>query len=310
MNRRNFSISSLLVVSLLLLALVQLSGCGGGGANSASTGILKVAITDRPSDDYGKVVVAIREVRVVPAGKDSAADDDPGLPVVAHFDAPKVVDIMKLQFIQQALGEVALPAGSYSQIRLILEPNPNGQQPPVNYLTLKSDPSTLIPLTTPGAVQTGLKISGPLVVKPGVINAVTIDFDPNTAVVPRGNGSDFNFKPHGIRLVQTAGELSQYGSIAGTVTSSSKAWSNATVSIKRRGAVNDSDPIAAGTIFASYTSNRWEAPFAAFVPPSTATVSYKAFVAADGFRVYSSAAVPVYQSAATNLEVISLTPVP
>jgi hypothetical protein len=76
-----------------------------------------------------------------------------------------------------------------SKIRLILEPNPNGQgQQPANYLVLKSALSTKIPLTTPSALQSGLKVLGPIVIKPGIINAVMIDFDPNTAKVAMGNG--------------------------------------------------------------------------------------------------------------------------
>jgi hypothetical protein len=296
-------------VSILGLALVQLSGCGGGGGAPfvPQTGTLKLAITDKPSDAYAKVILSVREVRVVPAGRDNAADDDPALPVVVHYDTPKPIDVMQLQFVQQALGEITLPSGSYSQIRLILEPNPNGKgQDPVNYLTLKSDPVTKIALKTPSAQQSGLKVLGPIEVKPGIINAVAIDFDPNTAIVARGNG-DYNFKPTGIRLVRISPDLAGYGSIGGTVASGFKDFSSATVTIKRRGAVNDTDPIAAGRIFSSYTSGRWEAPFTAFVPPSTQSVSYKAFIASNGFQLYSSQAVPVEQGKMTALPDISLT---
>lgn len=312
MTRTTRSFKTLITLCIVTLALYQLAGCGGGGGtgSAAPTGVLKLSITDKPSDNYNSVVVAISEVRAVPAGMDNAADNDPGLPVVAHFNTPKVIDVMQLQFIQQALGEITLPAGSYSQIRLILAPNPNGQgQAPVNYLTLKTDPSTLIPLKTPSGQQSGLKILGPLQVKPGVINAVAIDFDPNTAIVQRSNG-DYNLKPTGIRLIQMASVLTQYGTIGGTVSATFKDFSSATVSIKRRGAVNDTDPIAAGRIFSSYTSGKWQAPFTAFVPPSTQTISYKAFVSANGFKLYSSVAVPVVQGQLTDLSQINLQPAP
>lgn len=99
--------------------------------------------------------------------------------------------------------------------------------------------------------------------------------------------------------------LTQYGSISGTVTAFDS-WSSATVSVKRRGTVNDIDPIAAGRIFANYTSGTWQTPFAAFVPPSSATISYKTFIAANGFRLYSSSAVGVLQSQTTDLGTIPL----
>lgn len=303
------TVSAALRVSTVLaaaaVALLQIAGCSGG-SDAPSTGTLRLSITDRMSDDYKNVVISIREIRVVPAGKENAADNDPGLPVVVSYATPKVVDVMQLQFVQQALGDVVLPAGTYNQIRLILEANPNGNQTPVNYLVLKSDPnSTKIPLTTPSAQQSGLKVLGPIEIKAGVINALMIDFDPNTAIVARGNG-DYNFKPTGIRLVRMSDMLTQFGSISGTVYSTFKDWSSATVSVKRRGAVNDTDPIAAGRIFSNYTSSAWQAPFAAFVPAGTSMVSYKTFVSAHGFNLYSSAAVNVMQSQTTDLGTIPL----
>jgi hypothetical protein len=294
---------SLIALCILALALGQLAGCGG--SSTAPKGTLKLAITDKASDDYAQVVVAIREIRVVPQGKETAEDDDSGLPVLAHFTVPKIIDVMQLQFVQQALGEILLPVGSYSQIRLILEPNPNVGDP-LNYITLKTDPTTKIAIKTPSGQQSGLKVLGPVEVKQNVIDAVMIDFDPNTAIVPRSNGG-YNFKPTGIRMVQMAGELTQFGSISGTVSTTFRDWSSATVAIKRRGAINDSDPIAAGRIFSSYTSGRWQAPFAAFVPASTQTVSYKTFIAANGFRLYSSPAVTVLQGSTASIGDVSLT---
>lgn len=300
--------SVIIAIYAMTGALLYLGGCGGGGS-STSQGTLKLAITDRQSDDFKEVILAIREIRVVPVGRENAADNDASLPILASFATPKVVDIMKLRFKQELLGEIVLPAGSYSQIRIILAPNPPGQQDPVNYLTLVNDlTGTKIPLTTPSGQQSGLKVLGPIKVEPGVINAVMIDFDPNTAIVKRGNSDDYNFKPTGIRLVQMADFLTQFGSITGNVSTVFQPWTSATVAIKRRGTINDSDPIAAGRIFASYTSGRWQAPFAAFVPASSSGLGYKAFVTANGFALYSSPTVSVVQSQATDLGEIVLTP--
>ena len=313
MGRRKITFRQALVATFVMMAgLVLLASCGGGGGSSATTGTLKLGITDAQRDDFSSVVIAIKEIRVVPAGREGAADDDPSLPLLKRFDTPESIDVLQWQFVQKPLGEVVLPAGSYSQIRLILEPNPAGQRPPLNYVTLKTAPTVPIAIKTPSGSQSGLKINGPIEITPGVINAMVIDFDPNTAIVPTGKGgpTEFNFKPHGIRLVKMAEALTQFGSISGTVFSPFSPWSSATVYVKRRGAVEDSDPIAAGRIFASYTSNRWEAPFAAFVPPTTAGVGYKTFIAANGFRLYSSQSVPVAQGASTSLDEIPLVPLP
>lgn len=294
------------VLAAASLALFQIMGCSGG-SDAPATGTLRLSITDKMSDNYQNVVISIREIRIVPAGKENAQDNDPGLPVVVSYTTPRVIDVMQLQFIQQALGDdVVLPAGNYHQLRLILADNPNGQQPPVNYLILKSDSTgTKIPLTTPSGQQSGLKVLGPIEIKTGIINALMIDFDPNTAIVPRGNG-EYNFKPTGIRLVRMADMLTQFGSISGTVSSTFKDWSSATVSVKRRGAINDTDPIAAGRIFSNYTSSAWQAPFAAFVPASSPTVTYKTFVSANGFSLYSSATVSAVQGQTTDLGTVLL----
>lgn len=296
----------IIAICAITAAVMYLGGCGGGG--SANTGTLKLSITDKQSDDFQSVVLAISEIRVVPAGHENADDNDSGLPVLAKFDTPKVVDVMELQFIQQALGEVVLPAGRYSQIRLILAANPNGNQDPVNYLTLKSDPNTKIALTTPSGQQSGLKVLGPVEIKAGVINAVMIDFDPNTAIVKRGSSNEYNFKPTGIRLIQMADVLNQFGSIIGNVSTAFQHWSSATVSVKRRGTITDTDPIASGRIFATYTSGKWQAPFSAFVPPSDTGWGYKTFISSNGFAIYSSSALPVVQGQATDLGEIVLTP--
>ncbi|MBC8018869.1 MAG: DUF4382 domain-containing protein, partial [Verrucomicrobia bacterium] len=282
MSKKSGKIFSLLGVCLLsALAVVQLPGCGGGSSDSASTGTLQVALTDKPSDEYAKVVIAIKEVRVVPSGLENATDDDARLPVIVTYDTPRSVDVLTLRFQQDILGTIVLPAGNYNQVRLILAPNPNGQgQEPVNYLTLKAASTVRIPLTTPSAVQSGLKVKGHFEVKPGIINAILVDFDPNTAIVARGNG-DYNLKPIGIRLIQPTTTLTSFGSLSGTVVTTTTDWSTATVSVVPEGGANAA---ASGSFFSNFSSNRWEAPFSTFGPAG----SYRLHVLANGFAPYSS----------------------
>ena len=289
------------VLLLAALAFAQLPGCGGGGG-TAPTGTLQVGLTDKQSDAFANVFVTIKEVRVVPAGLENAADDDPRLPVIATFANPQPVDILTLHFQQELLGSVVLPAGTYNQVRLILVPNPTGQGTPANYVILKSDLLTKIPLKTPSAQQSGLKVLGRFEVKAGIINAILLDFDPNTAIVVRGNG-DYNLKPTGIRIVQTSSPLIDFGSLSGTVVSTFKDFSSATVSVVPQGSTS---AIAAGTIFSNVSSSHWEAPFVAFVPGGAST--YRVHVQSKGFAPYSSPLKSVTVGVDTSLGNILLTP--
>jgi len=80
------------------------------GGGSASTGTLQVGLTDAQSDAFENVFISIKEIRVVPAGRENTADDDPGLPVIATFATPHRVDVLTLCFQQDILGTVTLPA--------------------------------------------------------------------------------------------------------------------------------------------------------------------------------------------------------
>lgn len=292
--------ASMGVVALAVLALSQLPGCGGGGNGGGSTtGTLQVGLTDKQSDLFANVFVTIKEVRVVPAGLEDAADNDSRLPVVVSYSTPRTVDVLTLRFQQEILGTIPLPAGSYNQVRLILAPNPSGQAAPANYVVLKSDQS-IIPLKTPSGQQSGLKVLGKFEVKAGILNAILLDFDPNTAIVIRGNG-DYNLKPTGIRIIQPASPLpATFGSLSGTVASTGN-WSSATVLVVPRGGSN---PIAAGTIFSNFSSSRWEGEFTAFAPPG----EYRVHLQANGFAPYSSPFHRVTESQDTSLGEILLTP--
>jgi len=269
------------IVLMAVMGFAQLPGCsGGGGSASSDTTSLQVSLTDKASDDYATVFIAIKEVRVVPYGMEGAPDSDPGLPVIATFNSPRVVDILSLRFQQEILGTAVLPAGNYNQVRLILAPNEKGADP-VNYLTLKSNPGEMIPLTTPSGETSGLKVLGKFTVKSGILNAIMLDFDPNTAIVVRGNG-DYNLKPTGIRIVQLESPLyEKFGIFSGLVISTFKDFSSATVSVWPQ---ESSSPIASGTVFSNYSSNRWEAPFTSFVPDG----AYRVRVQAKGFQPYST----------------------
>ncbi|HEY6838441.1 MAG TPA: DUF4382 domain-containing protein [Geobacteraceae bacterium] len=292
-NKYLAAVGTTALLLALLLTLLQLPGCGSNGGTQ--TGTLQVALTDAPTPTFSDVVITINEVRAVPAGMENRADHDPGLPLIVRFTTPLQVHVLDFHFLQQFLGEAVIPAGRYNQIRLILAQNVPGQAP-VNYvIPAGSTTQTPIDLTTPSGQQSGVKIVGQFTVTAGAINAVVIDFNPDTAIVTTGNGK-FNLKPTGIRINQVASLTSNFGSISGTIRSSGfTTWSSATVSVAPRATGVPTGSIAAGTVFSNFSSpSVWKAPFEAFVPPTNSTlfpvnVSYRVFVSAGSkFQIYSS----------------------
>ena len=296
------SAACLLVFTLVML---QMHGCGGssGGSVSTPTGTLQVNLTDSPAfPTFNSVHITIDKVVVVPTGKEGSADTDPGLPVIATFPGGLGVDILNLHFLPQLLGTVDIPAGSYSQVRLILAPD----QPTLNnYVILSSNLNQKLPLTTPSAQESGLKVVGNFTVTAGALNTILLDFNPNDAIVIAGQSGKIILNPTGIHIIQVFNSLTNAGSISGTIRSPLfKPWSSATVSVVPR---NPASPaVTSGIVFSNFsTPSVWKAPFAAIVPPTGSTVmpsaNYKVFVQAfrDAkslvpiFNLYSSPAFTV-----------------
>lgn len=307
---RYFGLAAFLLLAGLTFG--QLSGCGGG---SASTGTLQMAITDSPAFlSFSSVHIKIVKVMAVPVGREGAPDNDPGLLTVASFPSGLDVDILKLHFLQQILGTVQVPAGTYHQVRLILAANPPAS--PFNNYFIVAGSSNQVALTTPSAQQTGVKINGTFTVAPGVLNSVLLDFNPNEAIVIRGQSGQNNLKPTGIRISQVFSSLDNAASISGIIraplfnplsSATFRPWSSATVSVvPRNGAAT---AISSGVVFSDYSgAGVWKAPFVAYVPSNGSaampSANYRVFVQAfrdtaqqnAAFRLYSSPLISVTAS--------------
>jgi len=197
------------------LFILLLGACASDDGGGVETGSVQLSITDAADHDFSEVVVSIKEIRAVPAGNEDS--DGAGLPLIVAFETPKVVNVLDLVFYQELLGEALVPAGDYNQLRLILEENADPLAP-VNYIVLADDPEQLpIPLDTPSGHESGLKIVGHFEVAAGEVIPVALDFDPSRAVVQSGESQKWQFKPTGIRVVQTEELLLSYGAVVGQV---------------------------------------------------------------------------------------------
>lgn len=112
--------------ALLLTSLALLVGCGGGddfSTASVSTATLKLSITDAPARSFDNVIITVKEIRVHQSG-DAVESNDAGWQVIPPVNAPRRIDLLELpNGVLAELGQTVLPAGKYTQMRLILAEN-------------------------------------------------------------------------------------------------------------------------------------------------------------------------------------------
>jgi hypothetical protein len=174
--------------------VLAMAACGGGigGTGSPQSGTLRIGLTDAPACGYDEVNVAIRAVQVHQVA--SAGETDAGWRTVVDFaDAPRRFDLLKLtNGVIAELGQAELPAGTYTQLRLLLAQNTPGN-PLAN--SVKPTGGSERPLDTPSGQQTGLKLNVDITVPEGQLADVVLDFDACRSVVRAGNSGKFLLKP-------------------------------------------------------------------------------------------------------------------
>lgn len=170
-----------------LVAAAALVACGGGGGSGEGT--LRVSMTDAPGC-YEHVYVTVEKVRVHTSG--SAADADAGWRDLT-LAAPKRIDLLTLtNGVLEELGSTSLPAGQYSQLRLVLAEN-SASDPLAN--AVQPVGGALVPLRTPSAQQSGLKLKVNFEVEADRTIDLVLDFDACKSVVRAGNSGNYNLKP-------------------------------------------------------------------------------------------------------------------
>lgn len=99
---------------LTILALVAVAACDGvlGVSDTAS---LRILITDAPADYIDSAFVDIGAIELLPAGEGERV-------VLSDDGTDGEIDLLQLQgFATETLADVDVPAGSYKEIRLIVE---------------------------------------------------------------------------------------------------------------------------------------------------------------------------------------------
>jgi uncharacterized protein DUF4382 len=183
---------------MVLLATVFAAGCGGGGDGgsgaTAQSGTASVSMTDAPACGYDQVNVTVSKVRIHQS--DTASDNSPGWTDITLNPARKINlldlnDPTQPNFALETLGETPLPAGHYTQLRLVLDRNTG--QSLANSVVL-SGTNNEIALDTPSGTQSGIKLIHQFTVDSGQRVDLLLDFDACHSIVKTGNGT-YKLKP-------------------------------------------------------------------------------------------------------------------
>jgi len=176
--------------AVLASALVALASCGGGSSSDTGVGTLRVALTDAPACGYDAVNVTIEKIRVHQSA--SATDSDAGWTDLAVTPSRRIDLLSLTNGVLEELGQTPLPAGHYTQMRLLLAAN-GGAGAPANSVVPTGGAE--VALTTPSAQQSGLKLNVDITVGASQIADVVLDFDACKSVVRRGNSGQYNLTP-------------------------------------------------------------------------------------------------------------------
>jgi hypothetical protein len=155
---------------------------------------LEVRLTDAPGD-YDAVNIDIIGMELHTEG---SGDNDGWRTIPVNGGIYNILELAG--GLDTLLTTAETPAGSISQIRLILGEN--------NSIVVDGKEK---PLSTPSAQQSGLKLNVHTTLKEGVTYTLTLDFDAARSIVQKGNGA-YSLKPV-IRVVTEATS----GAIKGTV---------------------------------------------------------------------------------------------
>jgi len=175
---------------MALAATLGLVACGGGSSNDQSPmmGAVRFALTDAPSCGFDQINITVTRVRVNTS--QTAEDNSSGWRDLPITPARRINLLDLTNGVLEELGQMPLPAGQYTQVRLVLQANTAGS--PANSVVPTG--GTEVPLDTPSAAQSGLKLIHAFNVPPGGLADLVLDFDACKSIVRRGNGT-FGLKP-------------------------------------------------------------------------------------------------------------------
>jgi hypothetical protein len=183
-------------ITVALAASVIIFSCQKNSNNTSDQPRLQLRLTDNPPSGIKEVWVDIRQVEIIVG--------DSAKPIILDGVHAGVYNLLELTGGKDTLlADAQIPAGTISQIRLILGDN--------NYIVTPSGDKIM--LKTPSAQQSGLKVQLHQDVTGGVLYRLALDFDVARSIVFAGNSGNVILKP----VLRVLSFVPSGGNISGAV---------------------------------------------------------------------------------------------
>lgn len=255
-----------------VLAVAGLAACGGGGGGIApATGTVRMSMLDAQCG-YKEVWVNVRQVRIQQSP--TASESEGGWTDINVPNGPKQVNLLALtNGTLLDLGGATVQAGTYSQLRLVLEDTGN---------FVRMDDGTTHDLKTPSAQQSGLKIKADYTVAPNTTTDYLLDFDACKSIVVAGNSGQWILKPVVRLTAKFTGAIEGYVNPAGLDLTKTSVYAELPTGQVERTAVVDSTGkfvlpyLASGTYSVVISSDLRQTGVVTSVPVGTTTTTLNA----------------------------------
>ncbi len=165
----------LILLAILLAGLITVFSCSK--STSPDKGTITVYLTDSPAS-IDAVNIVVTQVAVHMSGNDSLSGWQTISDTTAHYDLLKLQNGANVLFANHQL-----PAGQYTQIRLIIG---TGSTVVVNGITY--------PLSISSGMQTGIKLNHQFTIVKGQVYQLLLDFDAERSIILTGS-NQYQLKP-------------------------------------------------------------------------------------------------------------------
>jgi hypothetical protein len=168
--KSGFGVSFFASAAVVLAAMVAAIGCGTGSPDAGGEGEFQLLLTDAPGDLFASAEVTISRAYLVPALGGQNSVEVLGVAEARSIDLLTLRDGTELE-----LSQVSIPAGSYSQLRLVVTDARIALAEGYQF----TDGSTSRTLRVPSGEESGIKVllESPIPVAEGGVTTLVVDFD-------------------------------------------------------------------------------------------------------------------------------------